>query len=705
VALLSAALLLAVTLGFALVTWKWQEELAARELAEHKEKEADTARLLELQAREHESQARQQAQAREQQAEQARTKEQLARQEADQQKREAEAKSAIALIYWGDARDAVEKMLTEISEGEQFLKNEPRFEQVRRKLLEQALAYYQKFLQQKSDDPIVRLATAEAYGRVAGIHRELGSPEIAENSYRESIRLLEQLHKDFPDDVKYAAHLGIACSGLGAFLESTGRFPEAEQLFRQALPLLEQAVAKEHLAAYLAGLASVCNNLGIVLENMRNLTEAEQMYLRAVELSQVLVDELPEVAAYRHGLASSCHNLALLLRLTGQVQEAEKLFRRALVHRQKLIAAYPTVAAYRQGLARTSGGLAALLERSNPAVAEKLHRQALDLNEKLVKDFPTVAEYRADLAESCRSLGIMSERASKLEDAEKLFRQGIALGQKLVADYPTVSAYRYTLAGNCNSLGIVLERLQRPTEAVAVYRQGLELHQKLAADHPGIAHYRESVGNTSLNVGMCLVTQNRLAEAEEHFRRGAHAYQELSELFPGRQDYAPKIAQALALLGDLHFQQKQWNQARAVLGHALARYQVLWRKNPSDPQIRFAVNYVAPRLVASCLQLELHAEAAAVTANMGKWADKDIAQLTRAAAVLGYCVSLARKDANLGAAERTHRTLVYGDQSIALLQRAIDNGFRDAAALKMHPAFADVRGRDDFQALIQVLQK
>jgi serine/threonine-protein kinase len=710
VAGLTAALLLAVVAGFALVTWKWQEELAAREMAELREKEAEAARDQERQAKEQESLARQQAQrsatiaqlAREQE-QQARHKEQVAREDADRQKLEAQAKSAIALKYWGDAQDAVQKMFTEVSEGDQLLKNEPRFEQVRKKLLENALAYYQRFLKEKSDDPTVRLATADASVRVGDILQQLASKEEAEKAYRDSLQMLQQLVKQFPEVVEYRAHLAAAANNLGSFLRTLGRFQEAEQQLRQARELLQQlAPTPDHRAL----LAAACSNLAIVLELTYQLVEAEKMYLEALQLHQSLVDDFPDVARYRHGLAVGFHNLAVLLRLTGRLSQAEKMYRQALVHRRKLVDDAPGVAAYRQGLARTSNNLAALLEILGPLPeAEQLYRQALTLSEGLATDFPTVADYRYDLAEQCRSLGIILERANRLPEAEKLFRKGVALSQKLVGEFPTLVQYHYALASNSNSLGIVVERLGRPVEAESLYRQALKLHQQLADNLPGVAHYRASVANTSFNLGKLLADNKRLPEAEEHYRRAFHCYHQLAEQFPGRPDYAFETALALALLGDMHSQLKHWNQARPALEHAMKWYGRVLATSPNHVRSKFGQRFVAPRLAAVCLELGLHADAAITIDRMVALADKDATWLRTAALLLTHCIRVVARDAELSAGDRAKLTEAYGRQAVVLLQRAVSNGYRDVAKLKAEPALAPLRQREDFQALIRELEK
>jgi tetratricopeptide (TPR) repeat protein len=223
VALLSAALLLAVVVGFALVTWKWLQERQARELAQLKEREAELAGARERQAKQQESVARKRAEANEAREAKARDEERQAKINESKARQEAEKQRDLALKYFARAQDAVRQMLTEVSENDDLLKNEPHFEQVRKKLLEKALGHYQDFLKEKSDDPTVRLATAYAYNHVGAIHSQLGSKEKAEKDYRQAADILKQLNADFPGDARYGKNWpSIATTWVYSFIKPAG---------------------------------------------------------------------------------------------------------------------------------------------------------------------------------------------------------------------------------------------------------------------------------------------------------------------------------------------------------------------------------------------------------------------------------------------------------------------------------------------------
>src|SRR5206468_587826 len=118
------------------------------------------------------------------------------------------------------AMQAVDEMLTEV--GEEQLATEPRMEEKRKALLGKALALYQEFLQQKSDDLRVRLETALAYRRMADIFRLLEQHDEALDAYDHAIILLGRLQDGAPEKPEYRQQLGYCHNFRGEVLRAAG---------------------------------------------------------------------------------------------------------------------------------------------------------------------------------------------------------------------------------------------------------------------------------------------------------------------------------------------------------------------------------------------------------------------------------------------------------------------------------------------------
>jgi len=67
-------------------------------------------------------------------------------------------------------------------------------------------------------------------------------------------------------------------------------------------------------------------------------------------------------------------------------------------------------------------------------------------------------------------------------------------------------------------------------------------------------------------------------------------------------------------------------------------------------------------------------------------------------------VTLAEKDGALSDDERQALAKSYADQAMEYLREAVRRGYKNAATLKTHAALAPLKGRPDFQQLVQELE-
>ena len=103
------------------------------------------------------------------------------------------------------ALDAVRRMLTRVAE--ETLPNIPQAEQVRLKLYQDAVEFYQTILLKRADDPELRYETSVAFIRLGEMNVVLGHPEKAIDFYQTAHNSLEELHKQSPDDPRYRVEL------------------------------------------------------------------------------------------------------------------------------------------------------------------------------------------------------------------------------------------------------------------------------------------------------------------------------------------------------------------------------------------------------------------------------------------------------------------------------------------------------------------
>src|SRR5262249_53875220 len=99
------------------------------------------------------------------------------------------------------ACDAADQMLSQV--GFHGLHGVPQMEPVRKALLDKALAFYQKFLEEKGTDPQVRLRCAFVCGRAANLYLTLGRYGEADRHHERAISLLGELTAESPEVPSY----------------------------------------------------------------------------------------------------------------------------------------------------------------------------------------------------------------------------------------------------------------------------------------------------------------------------------------------------------------------------------------------------------------------------------------------------------------------------------------------------------------------
>ena len=116
-------------------------------------------------------------------------------------------------------RDAVDQLFTQVSQSPK-LKTQS-MEKFRKDLLQKAKEFYERFIREQFDAPVVRYDLGLAYHRLGEIHRELGDYSAAEDSLAKAIALLDPLGRTVEptsaatgdSTVKRRAGLGPAAGG------------------------------------------------------------------------------------------------------------------------------------------------------------------------------------------------------------------------------------------------------------------------------------------------------------------------------------------------------------------------------------------------------------------------------------------------------------------------------------------------------------
>lgn len=209
-----------------------------------------------------------------------------------------------------------------------------------------------------------------------------------------------------------ARHVAAATMNLASVRRAAEDYPEAEQLCRWALDMLENALGPVH-----QDVAAAQNNLADLLQCQGKLDDAEQLY-------KASISRLEEVLGPTHpALNTPISNLADLLAEKGQEQESRRWYKRAIeVTRSSAIGS--TVSPQ---VATSANNQGVLQHEKGKLSAEPTLRRALEVREKVL------GVNHPDVGDSLYALGTVLLEKGKLDEALPLLQQAVRVGQDLCA--------------------------------------------------------------------------------------------------------------------------------------------------------------------------------------------------------------------------------------------------------------------------------
>jgi serine/threonine protein kinase/tetratricopeptide (TPR) repeat protein len=439
---------------------------------------------------------------------------------AQQNAADAEAARQEAVANLHQAREAVDQMLTRVSEEK--LLNTPQMELLRKALLEDALSFYRRFSRQPASDPAVRRGVGEAYRRTGHIYLQIGRPDQAERACREAIAVFENLAADSPADPADRLALALSHQERGDAFHRLGQYAAAEAALRQAIGLMRGLTADfPGHEGYRRSLAAMENCLAEVSERLVQVAtkeKAEGVGREDLQRQERLLSAAPNDPHRRHAVASARMELGRTL-FADRPQEAERLFRDAVAGYAKLAGEFPHTARYRTDLASAYHDLFLLLRTGRRfEEAEAVLRQQRPGLEKLIADAPSLAYPRRLLVDHYWDYGLMLEAAGRPREAGEAFRQAVARAESTWAAFP---AYAWTpgrLAFVYNHVGNTHQAAGRLSEAEAAYRKALGVSERAVRALPQ-AELRCRLADSCLNLGLLLLTRGRDREATSVFRK------------------------------------------------------------------------------------------------------------------------------------------------------------------------------------------
>jgi len=521
---------------------------------------------------------------------------------------ELQAAHAELETNYRNTRAIVDRVLTRAAEE---LDDQPQMEELRRDLLEEALAFYRDFLKKKGDEPEVRVETMRAHERLGntlfrlarfkealaeadvavGLGEAIGDlPEArlvsAELQHLramclsqlgrveeaiESARAVVEYRKRMADADPSAAatfQLSIAHASMAGYLTTAGRLENARQSSEKAISLKLELLGGEHEPADLHGrLGDDYMRFGLLLKQLSQWAAAEEAYKNAAAQLKKALEKEPRARRHRELLGASYLNLANVLPDT-RSDEAMEAIRNGLEINEALASEYPTMPRFPLALAAGHMNLSrSLFLVGRPEEAKVESSRAVAVAESVDAEFPDVPEHEAVLASAlwnrARDLDSRTEGNSKRQDLER----ALELRHRVLDKIPNRPDQRSWLALNCRALADCLMETGHKQEAGPIYDEGLAEARRLVKDFPDSLSLKDTLARLLRAAALQRVSLQDLAGARVLLADAADLYERDLKSYP----------QVLRFPGDLYltFQNLAW--VLEQLGETKAAADVLRR--------------------------------------------------------------------------------------------------------------------------------
>jgi eukaryotic-like serine/threonine-protein kinase len=396
------------------------------------------------------------------------------RREAQDQRDRAFKAEEDATANLARARAAVDDYLTTISENRLLKSPLPGLQPLRKELLTTALKYYEDFVSQNHDDPVLQADLAAATLRVGEITDQIGSKDEALKAFQTALNMYASL--------------------AGADLSPSSR-------------------------SYRAGQGRCLVRIAMIEANQGQSDESLSMFERSIDVLDQLNRDLPRDEGSRAELALAHHYMAKTLMQKGSPEVVLRHQRAAIDLRTGLVEESPRKLSYRIDLALSLSNLGAIFTRNgNSAEAFDSVSRANAIQRALVEEHPEDPHLQSTLALSTVGLAVTLNALGRWKECRPLYVESVEIMSRLVAENPAVNEFRWNLASLASQLGQYLidhDEIDAGLNALAKARDQAETIRRT---NPNDVNNLNCLASILRGIGKSRAKQGKSAEALDSFR-------------------------------------------------------------------------------------------------------------------------------------------------------------------------------------------
>jgi tetratricopeptide (TPR) repeat protein len=482
------------------------------------------------------------------------------RETAEAHEKEAHRQRRLEEESFRQAHKAVNDFCVRVSKE---LRTKPGMQPLRKQLLEAARGYYQRFLEQRAQDPRLKRELAEAQFSIGLIASEIGPKAASADAYRAALKIYQEQLQVTPGDVNLQARFADTVYNLAIALEALGQPKESLATYLKAQDLYERLLRGHPGHPSLrAGLADIHSGLGSLHRRAGRFSEAVAAHRKTTAIYEQLAAEGPPSKRRQDDLALAYNNRGVVEVAAGLTVEALSSFEKAREIRERRHKEEPRNPGLMMALAASYRDLGLIhRDRGESDDALRFLNQARDLRARAVEDDPKVIAYQADLACSHMDIGQISasrargtagpERLKLLKDALDCYQKALPILEQLVRADPTTPNFQSDLAKVHFQVGTLSMGNNQPDQAERAFATARRMQVKLVQGYPDVLEYRNALGGTLNNLARVLMNQRRAEEARPLLLEGIEQQRVAVER-------APRIGGYRTTLNSLYRTSRPW---------------------------------------------------------------------------------------------------------------------------------------------------
>ena len=483
---------------------------------------------------------------------------------------QAKADRERAELQRSTAVDAVDSLIQNVrAQGFAAI---PELAGVRRRMLEEAAAMYEKLASDRGTAPEAAMSRADAWSMAGFLRSDLGDTDRAYAALAEAVAIYRSA-KGSVDESERTAGLGRVLCRMGFAAKQLGRMDDASRLSAEAIDALAVVATAprsrwSRFSAYVDALVNHALSriaLGDRPAALKRLAEAEAVVRTRLEDAEQRTLCLPM-------LAGILDNTASLHAVEGRRREAEAVYRQAVEIFDQVMPAIPDETDDRYNAVVAFATFARFLsEDRNWSEADRWAGRSVETARHYHREFPFFPRVAEILSTSLVTSANIHLRLDRREEAAKELAEARTLLEELHERYPEIPDYTRSFAAALTAEAEHARDGGRLAEAVPLWKKAVAL----LADYRKVDRRGVSVPIALLSIhvqlGVAAAISKDRDEAESQFAASHAAFLDVVAIEPRalsgnqrflllcreratnllaleRRDDAEKIAEALTAL-------------------------------------------------------------------------------------------------------------------------------------------------------------